>query len=230
MRVFVVISFLFLIGCNKDKVRSTQTEIYVFNASPNAGGLQLLQNLKPIGNGFDYVRNFTPATPFYQKIDSGFNNYKVKKGDTEIANLLISNTSNKVSLFLFDSLKTFRTLLVDDKLDTPGQKFAKVRILHLAPDVDTFNLALNNGLVQSSGGGNLDWIYYSQEVVKRTGLAGFFNIDSGNYVVEFRRKNPSAILKAYNYRFRSNGVYSLILKGYKERSGGDSLSLSIIQH
>ncbi len=233
MKFFLAITITFLfVACNKDKVRSTQTELFVFNASPNAGKLQLLQNLKQVGAAeFDYVRNLTPGIAQYQLVDSGFQNYKIKKGSTEFVNTLLSTTSTRASFFMYDSISTLRYFLIDDNLDTPGNKFAKIRIIHLVPDVDTFNLALNGGFVRTTANTAVDWIFYSNQLfVTSSGLAGFFNVDTGSYAIQIRQKNPQLVLRNYNYRLQSNGVYTLVVKGYKNRSGADSLSLSIVQH
>lgn len=233
MKFFLAISITFLIvACNKDKVRSTQTELFVFNASPNAGKLQLLQNLKQVGAAeFDYVRNLAPSIAQYQLVDSGFQNYKIKKGGTEYANTLLSTTSTRASFFMYDSLSKLRYFLIDDNLDTPGRKSAKIRIMHLAPDVDTFNLSLNTEYVRTTANTAVDWVFYTNQLlVTSSGLAGFFNVDSGNYAIQIRQKNPQLVLRNYNYRLQSNGVYTLVVKGYKNRSGADSLSLSIVQH
>ncbi len=233
MKFFLAITITFLfVACNKDKVRSTQTELFVFNASPNAGKLQLLQNLKQVGAAeFDYVRNLTPGIAQYQLVDSGFQNYKIKKGSTEFVNTLLSTTSTRASFFMYDSLTNLKYFLIDDNLDTPGNKFAKIRFMHLAPDVDTFNLALNGGFVRTQSGEDVNWIFYAnQMLVTSSGLAGFFNVDTGNYAIQIRQKNPQLVLRNYNYKLQSNGVYTLVVKGYKNRSGADSLSLSIVQH
>lgn len=229
IRNCLLIFIFFLIACNKDKVSSTQIELAVYNASPYGGSLQVLQNLKPVGGVMNYMQGLFPARSNYVLADSGFNNYKVKKGNDEVLNFLLSNTTNKCSLFLFDTISKFRYVLVNDNLDTPGRSFAKLRVMHFAPDVDTFNLALNNGFVQN-GGTNVDWIYYSQEVLAKTGLNGFFNVNAGSYTLLFRRKNPQTNLKSYQILLTGNKIYTFVLKGYKNRNTGDSLSLSIIQH
>lgn len=233
MRTILIFLFFSLIyACNKDKVRSTQTELFVFNASPNAGKLQLFQNLKQVGTiDFDYVTNLSPAKAQYQLVDSGFQNYKIKKNGVEYVNALLTTTSNRASFWMFDSLNTLRYFLINDNLDTPGRAASKIRILHFAPNLDTFNLSLNGGFVKTTSGQNVDWIFYSnQATVVASGLAGFFNVDTGNYAIQIRQKNPQVVLRNYNYKLQSNGVYTLVVKGYKNRSGADSLSLSIVQH
>ena len=224
---FIAVHFLF--ACGKDKVRSTQVELAVYNVSPNAGSLQVQQNLIPIGGTYNYLQGLLQPGSNYVLADSGFNNYKVKRGTDEILNFLLSNSTNKCSLFLFDTITKLRYVLVNDNLDTPGRAFAKVRVLHLAPDVDTFNLAFDNGFVQNSGV-NVDWIYYSQDVLARTGLNNYFNVNAGSYTLLFRRKNPQVNLKSYQIKLDSNKIYSIVLKGYKDRTARDSLSLSVIQH
>lgn len=233
MKLFLSIATIFLfIACNKDKVKSTQTSLFIFNASPNAGKLQLFQNLKQIGiTEFDYVSNLTAGMAQYQLVDSGFQNYKIKKAGIEYVNTLLSTTGTHASFFMYDSLRMLRYFLINDNLDTPGSTAAKIRIIHLAPDLDTFNLALNGVFVKTQGGQNVDWLFYSsQPTVLASGLAGFFNVDSGNYAIQIRQKNPQLVLKNYQYKLQSNGVYTLILKGYKNRGGADSLSLSVVKH
>lgn len=224
---FIFFWMMQLWSCKKkDNVRSTQMQMMVFHASPNSGTIQLFQNLKTFNDaGFEYMNRFETGPFIYYKIDSGFQNYKIKKGISELANALLINRSNTTSFWIFDTASSLRYFLLDDQLDTPGRAKAKIRILHLAPNVDTFNVLLNNAAVADR-----NWIYFSNDVVNNTSLEDFFNIDSGVYKIDIRRKTPQSILKTYQYHFESNKVYTLVLKGYLNRTGRDSLSVSIIRY
>ena len=209
-------------------VRSTITNMMVINASPNAGKIDLLQNLKPIGGlQFDYLKGLN-ASAVYYPVDSGFNNYKIKKGSSEFASLLLSNTTNNVSFWVYDSLSvpTVKYLLLNDNLDTPGRAYAKVRFLFLSPDIDTINVTKNNTDTIYENGS----FYKSQFQVDNSSLANFVLADTGNAVIKFVPINASTAIKTYQHYFSSNAIYTFLIKGYRNRAGADSLSLSILKH
>ncbi len=221
--------FIFSACKKKDNVRSTSALMMVINASPNAGKIDLLQNLKLIGNGqFDYVKGLNLPPVFYYTVDSGFNNYKIRKGADEFANALLSNTSNNVSFWIYDSLSTstVKYLLLADNLDTPGRARAKVRYLFLSPDMDTVNVTRNG-----TDTIYLNASYYkTQQQVNNGSLASFVLADTGNALIKFVPKNTTTALRIYRHRFDGNAVYTFIIKGYRNRAGADSLSLSVIKH
>lgn len=218
---------LLVAGCGKDRVRGTQTQLLIVNASPNAGSLELQQNLRPLGTGsFGYLTGAEWQNPVYVNADSGFQNYQVRKGAATIANFLLINRGTRNSLWLYDTVTAdrFRYLMLEDQLDTPGRTKAKIRFLHLSPDADTLNLLFNSAVV------NADWSYFSQELVNRTPLAQFFVVDTGRVQFRIRQKETQSVLKEYSLQFTSNGVYTFVLKGYRNRLGADSLSLTRIIH
>ncbi len=209
-------------------VRSTGANMMVINASPNAGKIDLLQNLKSIGGvQFDYLKGMNVSAAYYT-IDSGFNNYKIKKGDVEFANLLLSNTTNNISLWVYDSLSapTIKYLLLNDNLDTPGRAKAKVRYLFLSPDMDTVNVTRADTVSLYSNAS----YYKTQLQVDNGGLVAFVPVDTGNAVIKFVPINTTTAIKTYQHYFSSNAVYTFVIKGYRNRAGADSLSLSIIKH
>ncbi len=227
--MYVLLFTCFLPACKKkDMVRSTTANMMVINASPNAGNIELLQNLKPIGGvQFDYLKGFNVSAVYYP-VDSGFNNYKIKKGDVEVANLLLSNTSNNVSLWMYDSLSvsTVKYLLLNDNLDTPGRAKAKVRYIFLSPDMDTVNVTRADTVSLY-----LNASYYKTQLQVDNGdLAAFVPVDTGNAVIKFVPVNTSSAIKTYQHYFSSNAVYTFVIKGYRKRAGADSLSLSVIKH
>lgn len=218
---------LFAAGCGKDRVRGTQTRLLVVNASPNAGSLDLLQNLRKIGTGsFPYLNIPEWRNPVLFEADSGFQNYQVLKGNTVVASFLRINTGTQNSLWMFDTIAAdrFRYIVLQDRLDTPGRAKAKIRFLHLSPDADTVNLFFNAAVVDAN------WSYFSQELVNRTLLDEFFVVDTGAVQFRIRQKTSQQFVKAYQLHLQSNGVYTFVMKGYLNRSGSDSLSITRIIH
>lgn len=229
---YLIFSIMILsLACSKkDQVKGVRSEVYVVNVSPNSGKLQVLQNLKAIGTAdYAYVNGVNSNISSYQLIDSGFNNYKIKKGTTEFANILFSNQSAKFSLWIYDSisLTTIKCLFLKDELDTPGRAKAKVRYLFLSPDMDTMNVTGNNATTNLYNNASY---FLSQQQVDDGNLASFVTIDTGFVLLKLVKKNTSAIIKSYQFRFESNQVYTVLFKGYQKRTGADSLSLSVIQH
>lgn len=231
MKYLIFSIIIVSLACSKkDQVKGVRSEVYVVNASPNSGKLQVLQNLKAIGTAeYAYVTGVNSNTSSYQQIDSGFNHYKIKKGTTEFANILFSNQSQKFSLWIYDSVSTttIKTLFLKDALDTPGRAKAKVRYLFLSPDMDTVNVTGNNATTPLKNNASY---YLSQEQVDDGNLAPFITIDTGTVLIKLVKKNTSFIIKTYQLRFESNKVYTFLFKGYQKRSGADSLSLSVIKH
>ncbi len=214
-------------------VRSTTAQLLVINASPNAGSIELQQNLKPLGT-YPYITGFNPSTN-YITIDSGFNNYKIKKGNNEIASWLFSNQGQLLSFFVCDTLTPagLKYFFLMDNLDTTGLgKQSKIRFVHLSPNTDTVILATtrpSNILQDSILISNPFFGNYSQEAVLSG--SGFQNFYADSLVnIKFRKQSDNSLLKQYQFNFKKGGVYSLLLKGYSNRLGSDSLSVSIIQH
>jgi hypothetical protein len=209
-------------------VRSTTTNLLVVNISPNSGTLSVTQNLQPIGAGtFTYLNQANLTNPAYSVVDSGFQNYKIRKNAVEIGNFLYINRGINNSLWIFDSMTpvAYRYVYLNDVLDTPGRFNAKIRILDFVPDIDTFNVRINNSLVQ-----NGNWVYFNQKLIEETQLSNYILLDTGVYNISFIQKTSQSLLKSYRIRLAGNGIYSFALKGYRNRSGADSLSLAVIQH
>jgi hypothetical protein len=229
---YLILSIIVLsLACSKkDQVKGVQSAIYVVNASPNSGKLQVLQNLKAIGSAeYAYVTGINSNISSYQLIDSGFNHYKIKKGTTEFANTLFSNQSAKLSFWIYDSISAtkIKYLFLKDQLDTPGRAKAKVRYLFLSPDMDTVNVTGNNATTNLYNNASY---FLSQQLIDGGNLASFVTIDTGFVLLKLVKKNTSVIIKSYQLRFESNQVYTVLFKGYQKRTGADSLSLSVIKH
>jgi hypothetical protein len=232
--LLLVTVLLMVIACKKDQVPSISTDVLLINASPNSGSIELLQNQRSIGL-FNYVTGLQP-TVSYTTLDSGFHNYKLKSGTSEIAGWLYASTGKKLSFFISDSAvqSSVKYFFLTDNLDTIGLgKRSRIRLVHLSPDIDTVDLLTTRPINPAQDSVVISSkIYagkYNQSEMLSTGAFQNFYADSIVYV-KIRKRSNSSIVKQYQFNFVKGGVYSLLLKGYAARSGADSLSLSIIRH
>ncbi len=235
MKIFIFfLSFVFLIACKKkDQVSSTRVNLLIVNASPNSGTVELLQNLNSIGQ-VNYLNGFSPVVNYYM-IDSGFNNYKIKKGNDEIANLLFAGEGFHHSLFICDSLISSKVkyFFMEDNLDTVGLgRKSKIRFVQLSPDIDSVDFVIQSTADPLKDSSVRSVFYYGkfqQSVLLNAGEFQPFFGDT-TVTIKLRKRMNNTIIKNYQFNFQKGKVYSLILKGYEARSGKDSLSLSVISH
>jgi hypothetical protein len=231
-----LVSFFLLAGCKKDQVRSTRTNLLVINASPNSGAIELKQNLNSIGS-FNYLRGLSLRGAYLQ-LDSGFNNYQLLAGSNTIANWVYANTGFHQSLFIADTATAARVkfFFLKDNLDTTGlgvQKRCKIRVIHLVPDLDSLDF-LTNSLINPAADSVIlvkkSYLGVANEsaIADASNFFTFFADSAVNFRI--RRSINNSVARSYRFNFERGGVYSLVLKGYHARSGGDSLSLSIVQH
>jgi hypothetical protein len=227
--------FLFVFSCKKkDQVPGTTSRFIIVNASPNAGSIELLQNLHSLGQ-FSYINGIYPAVN-YITADSGFNNYKIKKGTSEIANWLFVNEGLHLSLFVCDTLIASKAkyFFLKDNLDTAGMgNKSKIRLVHMSPDLDTVSLSTNRPSNLSSDSliiSNIDYFgnYNQAGILTASDFQNFYGDSVVN--IKIKKKSNNLLLKQYQFNFKKGKIYSLLLKGYAARGGNDSLSLSIIQH
>lgn len=225
---------IFVFSCKKEGVRNAPLYILVVNASPNSGSIDFQQNLRSKGL-FNYLTEISP-TLNYVLADSGFNNYKLKKGTEEIASWLYTNEGQHVSFFVCDTLLPAKAgyFFLNDKLDTTGfGKKSAIRLVQLSPDIGAVDL-LTNSLVNPAQDsvliGNKDYAAkFTQPVlISSSGFQQFFGDTSVN--IKIRKAASSSIVKQYRVTVKKGKIYSFVLKGYEARTGKDSLSLAIIQH
>src|SRR5690349_9185862 len=88
-------------SCKKDPVPGIQMQLNIVHASAGTGNVDLLQNLRTIGT-YNYLTGLNTSAN-YMNADSGFNNYRLRLGSTELANWFFSNTGGRYSFFLFDT-------------------------------------------------------------------------------------------------------------------------------
>lgn len=234
LRLVILFLSLSFYGCKKDHVSGTSAQLKIINASPNAGEIELLQNLKSVAR-FSYITGINP-TVNYTTIDSGFNNYKLRKAGSEIASWLFANEGTHLSFFVCDSMipsKASYFFLTDD-LDTTGLgKQSMIRLVHTSPDISTIDLVTTHPVDPGKDSVLVNSMNYfgdfnQADILTASGFQHFY-ADTVVYI-KIRKKSNSSILKQYQFNFPKGSINTLLLKGYAGRAGVDSLSLSIIRH
>lgn len=229
--VLMLSAVLFFSCSKKDPVRSTTSSFLVVNASPNAGGISVLQNLKSVGD-YSYLTGLTKAAQ-YVTVDSGFNNYKIKKAATEYSNILFANSDQHFSLFVYDTLVTgkVKSFFVKDEVDSTGMgNKSKLRVVQVSPDADTLILvtpAIKDGS-DSAFNGSPYYGKYSDDVIYSS--VGYDEFYTGVRPVKVYSTLTKSYVRTYLFNFEKGGIYSFVFKGYLSRGGTDSLSLSVIKH
>lgn len=222
------------LSCKKDVVPGTQMQVYIVNAAAESGSLELLQNLKSIGT-FNYLTGLT-ATAGYRSLDSGFQNYKIRSGGTELASWFWTNQQQQYSFIMYDTAKAgkLKYFFLPDAIDTTGLgKRSKLRLIHVSVDADTLELLTtkpSNPAEDSVIVANRPYAAVLN-AGQLTATAVFQNFYADTTVMmKVRRKKTGTVVKQYQLQFAKGGVYSLLLKGYTTKTNADSLSLSVIKH
>ncbi len=221
-------------SCKKDPVPGRQMQLNIVHASAGTGSIDLLQNLRTIGT-YNYLTSLNvPAN--YINADSGFNNYRLRLGSTDLANWLFSNAGSRFSFFIFDTATTdkLKYFFVADNLDTAGLgKQSKIRLLQLSPDADSLQLLTNRPSNIALDSAVIDKKPYAGKLTQANLVSsGAFQAFYADTTVNIKiwSSTSSSIIKQYQLQFNKGGIYSLVMKGYLGKANADSLSLSIIKH
>lgn len=237
---FVQLFFLLLLtgsllySCKKDVVPGTQMQVFVANASAGSGSIELLQNLKSAGS-FGYITGLT-NTAVYVNLDSGFNYYRLRSGNTQLASWFYSNTGSRYSFFICDTATTskLKYFFLEDVLDTAGLgKQSKIRLVHASPDADTVALLTTKPSNPLEDSVLIATRPYAGSASARdlTTAAAFQNFYADTAVlIKLQNKTTGSILKQYQLQLAKGGIYSFLVKGYAAKTDADSLSLSVIKH
>jgi hypothetical protein len=232
--VSVLCTTIIMQSCKKDVVPGTQIQVNIIHASAGTASIDVLQNLKTVGT-YNYLSGLNVQAN-YVAVDSGFNKYLLRSGQTQLANWIFSNTEGRYSFFMFDTATTdkLKYFFVEDELDTTGLgKQSKIRLLQLSPDADSLEVLTNRpaNIVQDSVviaakpyAGKL-----TQANLLSSGAFQSFYADT-TVNIKIRSSANAGITKQYQLQFSKGAVYSLVMKGYIGKTNADSISLSIIKH
>lgn len=221
-------------SCKKDPVPGVQMQLNVVHASAGAGSIDLLQNLRSVGT-FNYMTGLNTSAN-YMNVDSGFNNYRLQLGSTQLANWFFSNEGGRFSLFVFDTATTdkLKYFFIEDKLDTVGLgKQSKIRLVQLSPDADSLRILTNRPVNIAQDSVVIGTTPYAGKRTQTELLnAGSFQTFYADTTVNIKVWSvaSNSIINQYQLRFDKGAVYSLVIKGYLGKTNADSLSLSIIKH
>jgi len=187
----------------------------IYNASPDAPALDVyVENTRINHQGVDYSNRinytrfrtgerFFRFTPF-----NGFNTLHESSHTLE---------ADKVySMFVTNTISNVSTLLVEDRWSTPEAGHAKLRSLHLSPDLEGANIRLfreGSELVQSG--------IFEQ-------VNDFEDIEAGVYTIEVTSPITGEILvNAENVEIRNSRIYTLLLRGFQNPTGGSTNGLAL---
>lgn len=221
-------------SCKRDPVPGIQMQLNIVHASAGTGSIDLLQNLRTIGT-YNYLTGLTTAAN-YSSVDSGFNNYRLRLGSTDLANWLFSNAGSSFSFFIFDTATTdkLKYFFVEDKLDTTGLgKQSKIRLLQLSPNADSLQLLTNRPSNIALDSAVIDKKAYAGKLPQANLISsGAFQAFYADTTVNIKiwSSTSNSIIKQYQLQFSKGGIYSLVMKGYLGQTNADSLSLSVIKH
>ena len=232
--LLLLITFSLLYSCKKDVVPGTQMQVFVVNASAGSGSIELLQNLKPVGS-FSYITGLS-SNATYLNLDSGFSDYRLRSGNTQLASWFYSNTGSRYSFFICDTAASakLKYFFLTDVLDTSGLgKRSKIRLVHASPDTDTLVLLTTKPsnplqdsvlIAERPYGGRAS----ASDLTTAAAFQNFY-ADTAVYI-KLQNKSTGTIVKQYQLQLAKGGVYSFLVKGYAAKKDADSLSLSVIKH
>jgi hypothetical protein len=223
-----------LASCKKDPVPGRQMQLNVVHASAGTGNIDLLQNLRTIGT-YNYITGLTSPAG-YVNVDSGFNNYRLQLGSSQLANWFFSNAGSRYSLFVFDTATTDKLnyFFVEDDLDTTGLgNRSKIRLLQLSPDADSLQILTNRPVNLSQDSVVISAMPYAGKLTQSNLLSsGEFQPFYADTTVRIKiwSSARNSTIRDYQFQFAKAAMYSLVVKGYLGKTNADSLSLTIIKH
>lgn len=201
---------------NDKTVETSQANVLVVHASPDAPGVDLL---------VDSVKVNTAALTFpnntgYLKVNSGTRNIKVNVTGTTTtvinANLALTKDKN-YSIFAVDSVANISPLVIEDDLTTPQSGKAHVRFIHLSPDAPAVDIA-----VASSGA-----VVFGNKAFKE--YTAFTPLDAGTYNLDVRVAGTSTVaLVLPSITLEAGKIYTVFAKGFLGGSGSSALGAEII--
>lgn len=201
---------------NDKTVETSQANVLVVHASPDAPGVDLL---------VDSVKVNTAALTFpnntgYLKVNSGTRNIKVNVTGTTTtvinANLALTKDKN-YSIFAVDSVANISPLVIEDDLSTPQSGKAHVRFIHLSPDAPAVDIA-----VASTGA-----VVFGNKAFKE--YTAFTPLDAGTYNLDVRVAGTSTVaLVLPAITLEAGKIYTVFAKGFLGGTGSTALGAEII--
>jgi len=205
-------------SCDKsDKnVETSQANILVVHASPDAPGVDLLVDSAKVNTAALTFPNNTG----YLKVNSGTRNIKVNVAGTttSVINATLSLTKDKnYSIFAVDSVAKISPLVIEDDLTTPQSGKAHVRFIHLSPNAPAVDIA-----VASTGA-----VVFGNKAFKE--YTAFTPLDAGTYNLDVRVAGTSTVaLVLPSITLEAGKIYTVFAKGFLGGTGSTALGAEII--
>ena len=187
----------------------------IYHASPDAPGLDLYVENTRINhqavfysNRINYTRfrtgeRFFRFTPF-----NGFN--------TLHENSHFLERDKIYSLFITNTVSNMSTLLIEDNWTTPASGNAKLRSLHLSPDLGEVNIRLSREGGEVTQNGSFELVSNFEEVT-----AGVYSIEVISPVT------GEILVNANNMELFDGRIYTLIIRGFQTPVGGSTNGLAL---
>lgn len=214
----VVISFATFAGCSDDEAvtpaPAASARVLVIHASPDAPGVDLLVDNVVAGTNLTF-----PGNTGYLNVTSGTRNIKVNVTGTATSvinqNLPIAAGVNYTAIAA-DSVSRLTPLVLVDNLSAPAAGKAHVRLIHLSPNADSVDVAVQGGGVVF---GNIGFKGYTQ----------FTPLDAGTYDLEVRLAGTSTVvLSLPGIALQAGKIYTVFAKGFVGGIGVQALGAEII--
>lgn len=205
-----------LVGCMEDEGENVEpvpvAYVSIYNASPNAPQLDVSVDDRQL---FNRPLNYTDYTR-YLNFYTGERELKISSfnANSVLVDTTVNLQADKVySMFIADDVDDLSAVVVEDNAETPAPGKALIRLVHLAPDAPVVDLATEDGTS-----------LLTNQPFKQASAFQEVDADTYNLVV-----NPDGGegLSVPDATFRSQGIYTLIVRGYATPPAGNSNRLSV---
>ncbi|HSJ66269.1 MAG TPA: DUF4397 domain-containing protein [Anditalea sp.] len=189
--------------------------VSIYNASPDSPGLDLyVENTRinhqavHYSNRINYTRfrtgeRFFRFTPF-----NGFNTLHEASHTFEADKIY--------SLFITNTVTNMTTLLVEDNWSTPASGHAKLRSMHLSPDLGEVTIRM------SREGTELEKTTTFEQINE------FEEVEAGLYSIEVISPITGEILvSANNMELQDGRIYTVLIRGFQTPEGGATNGLTL---
>ena len=206
-----------LSACLKDDNSPQQVSgLAVIHASPGTQPLDfIVDNTKANSNLFSYQTKIN-----YLNIVPGSRLLSVVKKDS--TNFLVSqrfdlSSGKTYSIFVIDTLSKKKLLLIEDDLTAPDAGKAKIRFIHLSPDVLALDLSIN--------GNETD--LFTNKLFKE--YTTFAMIDTGASITFNIKDNATKVVTATvpNVKIEKGKIYTIWANGLKSKTDSTKFGANI---
>ncbi len=231
-KIFALSAALFsaaiITACSKDDDNTSATaQLMVVNASPNSSAVEVSANGKVLVPTLAY-----PGNTGYQVVSAGTNNIKVGPAGTTtyyINTNMDLQAGSSYTVYLVDSATKAKGTTTKDDTTRPAAGKAKVRFLHLSPNLPAIDVKFTGSGTSSAtfSGRNFN------DVSATTSYATFIEVDAGTYQPGVTAAGTSTVITGIvlqPLQFDSGKIYTVFAKGFLTGTGSVALGLQKVVH